>query len=150
MARGVILYIVLVITLAAVAIASINQGSSEKLSPKDRITEDQIHIYSDRIVIDIEEASWATYADTNSMDPLLDIGANGIEIIPKSENDLHIGDIAAYQSKSSQELIVHRIVEIKEDEQGKYFIFKGDNNKTEDIEKVRFNQIKYVLIGIIY
>ncbi len=46
-------------------------------------------------------------------------------------------------------LIIHRVVEIGEDEQGTYFITKGDNNFFSD-GKVRFGQIKYVTIGVIY
>ncbi len=145
---SVLVLISLVITAATLAFAF--EIPYELASPYDRIKENQIHVYKDKIVIDIEGASWATYADTNSMDPLFDYGANGLELIPRNENEIHIGDIAAYESKITGELIVHRVVNIKEDSRGKYFIFKGDNNKTADPEKVRFQQIKYVLIGIIY
>lgn len=153
MARGTIFYsvfalIVLVAILATLAIAF--ETPDEVNSPHDRISEDQIHIYSDKIVIDVNNASWAQYANTNSMDPILDFGANGLELTPQSEDELFIGDIAAYQSKITNNLIIHRIIDIKEDSKGKYFIFKGDNNKTRDPEKVRFENIKFVLIGVIY
>jgi len=152
MARGAIFYSILVtIAIAAIlATLALALEPNEIDSPHDRIKENQIHIYPDRIVIDVNNAVWASYADTNSMDPIIDIGANGLEIIPESEDDLFIGDIAAYESKITNELVVHRIVKIKEDSQGKIFKFKGDNNLLEDPEDVRFSQIKYVLIGIIY
>ena len=153
MARGTVFYSVLVfVTLVAVlATITLAIGTPVEInSPHDRIKESQIHIHQDKIIIDIEGASWASYADTNSMDPVLDYGANGLELKPKSEDDLFIGDIVAYESKITNELIIHRIVDIKEDSQGKYFILKGDNNITKDPEKVRFSQIKYMLIGIIY
>ena len=143
---GTMLVISIVALLASLSLAI--EQPLERLSPQDRIKENQIHIYSDKVVIDVEGASWATYADTNSMDPLFDKGTNGIELIPKSPEDLAIGDIAAYET--SQGLIVHRIVAINQDSKGVYFTFKGDNNKNSDPFKVRFNQIKYVLIGIIY
>lgn len=153
MARGTLIFTVMVLVIIAIALVTVVfalEIPSEIQSPHNRISEGQIHLYPNKIVIDISQASWASYADTNSMDPVLDFGANGLEIIPKNENELYIRDIAAYKPKSTQELIVHRIIDIREDSKGKYFIFKGDNNKTPDPEKVRFSQIKYVLIGVIY
>jgi len=59
--------------------------SNELISPQDRIKDSQIHIYKNKIILDIENAKYARYADTNSMDPILDKGATGIEIIPNTE-----------------------------------------------------------------
>jgi len=152
MARGTLFYsiFVLIAVIIILTTAVIAFRQNEIISPHDRIKESQIHIYSDRIVIDVEGASWASYADTNSMDPVLDFGANGLELVPQSEDQLFIGDIAAYRSEITDELIVHRIVEIKEDSEGKCFRFKGDNNTIKDRECVKFEQIKFVLIGVIY
>ena len=46
-------------------------------------------------------------------------------------------------------LIVHRVVEKGIDEQGVYFITKGDNNNIDDC-KIRFKDIDTVLIAVIY
>lgn len=119
-------------------------------SPSDIIKEDQIYVFKDKIVINIKNATLASYADTNSMDPLLDIGANGIEIIPESEDQINVGDVVAYESKFSKGLIVHRVFEKNQDENGTYFRLKGDNNSFKDPEKVRFSQIEYQLIGVLY
>ena len=149
MTRGVLIFIGLVLIASVSTLLAFEyQAPEELMSPADRITQDQIHIYPDRIVIDIEGASWSKYADTNSMDPFLDIGANGLEIVPESEDDLFIGDIVAYET--DQGLIVHRIVDIEEINGKKYFTLKGDNNSSNDPEKVPFEAIKYVTIGIIY
>ncbi len=120
----------------------------EVMSPSDWVKESQIFVYDDRVVLNVENAYLAGYANTNSMDPLLDERSNGIEMIPKSEDDLNVGDVIVYETDIG--LIVHRIVEISADENGKYFILKGDNNSTEDPYRVRFNQIRYVLVGVIY
>lgn len=120
----------------------------EAASPYDRIKESQIFVYGDRVVLQVKDASLAEYADTNSMDPLLDIGANGLEVKPRNEDDLHIGDVIAYETDIG--LIAHRIVDIDHDKNGRYFVLKGDNNNENDPYKVRFDQIKYVLIGVIY
>ena len=84
------------------------------------------------------------------MDPVLDETANAIEIIPKSEEDIHLGDVVSYKSKLVNSVIIHRIIKISRDEKGTYYTLKGDNNKMPDPEKVRFNQIERIVIAIIY
>ena len=122
----------------------------EKLSPYDRIRESQIHVLNNRVVIDIEDPEWASFTDTNSMDPLFDYGSNAIEIVPKSSEELHVGDIVSYRSEYADGVIIHRIIKIAEDEKGWYAILNGDNNDTQDPGKIRFSQIERVLVAIIY
>jgi len=63
----------------------------EKVSPSDHITDAQIHIYNDSFTINVgREIIYAGYADTNSMDPLMDASANGVEI--KSYEWLELND----------------------------------------------------------
>ena len=102
------------------------------------------------MVIKIEDPEWATFTDTNSMDPIIDYGANAIEIVPKSEDDIHLGDIVSYKSLYSDSTIIHRVVEIGQDEKGTYYRLKGDNNEYNDPGKVWFSQIKRVLVAVIY
>ena len=124
-------------------------------APFDFIKENQIEVYNDRIIIRIENASIGSYAPTGSMRPILDKDSNGIRIVPKSENDIHIGDIISFENSSLEktseksELIIHRVIEKGIDEDGVYFITKGDNNNIND-GKIRFNQIKYLTIGMIW
>ncbi len=122
----------------------------EKPSPQDWIKENQIHVYSDKIVIDLANARWAKFTDTNSMDPVFDKGNNVIQIVPSSEKQLAVGDIITYQSKYMKDAIIHRIIEINNDEQGWYAIAKGDNNDSPDPGRIRFNQIKKVVVGVLY
>ena len=133
--------------------ASLMQNPSdiakEQFSPFNRISQDNIHVYSDRVTIDIDNPIWASFADTNSMDPLLDEGSYGIEIRPNSENEINVGDVAAYKS-SNGDIIIHRVVEIDEDDEGVYFVFKGDNVPYVDPEQVRFEQIEGILVAVIY
>ena len=120
---------------------------ADQASPRDRIAEEDIHVFADRVVIDIEDPVWATFTDTNSMDPVIDTGANAIEIIPKTPEEIQAGDIIAYTSGNIS--IIHRVVEVGNDGQW-YAITKGDNNPTTDPGKVRFSQIKRVVVAIIY
>lgn len=119
-------------------------------SPYDHVGEDQIHVYSDRVEIDLEDAMWARFTDTNSMDPIFDAEANTIEIKPEKKSDVHVGDVVSYTPRGRDGLIVHRVVEISADSEGWYAIVKGDNVANPDPDKVRFEQINGVLVAIIY
>ncbi len=122
----------------------------EKDSPSDWIDESSIHVYSDKVVIDIDNPKWAKFTDTNSMDPFIDEGSNAIEIVPESPLQIQLGDVVAYESDKFDGVVIHRVVEKGYDDKGVYFILKGDNNMNVDPGKVRFNQIKRVLVAVIY
>jgi hypothetical protein len=125
-------------------------ASKEVASPADRVSENQIHVYKDKILINLVDAQWSTFTDTNSMDPVLDYGANAIQVVPESEDDVNVGDIVSYESEYAEGTIIHRVIEKGADEDGTYFILKGDNNSKADPGKVRFSQIKKVVVAIIY
>lgn len=141
----------------------------EKPSPADIVPRDNISLQEidSSVVVSIDLTGlhigltqkpkvWIpSIPDTNSMDPNFDMGHNNILIAGADEeeqdilvNSLVVGDIAVYDVMGS--LIIHRIVEIGHDNEGKRFRFKGDNNKDVDIFVVRTNQIKWVSIGTIY
>ncbi|MCU0642421.1 MAG: hypothetical protein MUF61_02480 [archaeon] len=136
-------YIVLNFTSSATTSHSI----SDIQAPQDTIKESNIEVYSDKIVIKVSNASLSAYAPTGSMTPLFNEGANGVRIVPLSEDEIAIGDIVSYQK--GENLIVHRVIEKGTDEQGVYFIVKGDNNSEAD-GKIRFEEIKYKTIAILY
>ncbi len=117
------------------------------ISPSDFIGEDNILVYDDRIVLLIEGVSISNYAPTGSMRPLLDEGANGIRITPNSEDEIKIGDIISYRKDGL--LIIHRVIRKGFDDEGVYFVTKGDNNPFED-GKVRFEDIRYKTIGVLW
>ena len=116
-------------------------------APTNFINEEQIEIYPDKIIINIPNTSLGRYAPTGSMKPILDENSNGIRIVPKTAEDVNVGDIITFQQKDY--LIVHRVIEKGVDSEGAYFITKGDNNSVSD-GKVRFRDIKYVTIGILW
>jgi len=124
--------------------------SKERISPGDRVSEDQIHVYDNQVIIDIDGPEWSTFTDTNSMDPIIDKGANAIHVVPKTAEDVNVGDIVAYDSEYTDGTIIHRVVEVGYDAEGKYFVMQGDNNPRPDPGKVRFSQIKRVLVAVIY
>lgn len=124
--------------------------SPERLSPSDHIKESQIRVYDDKVLIDVPGAKWASFTDTNSMDPFLDDGSNSIEITPRTHNDIEVGDIISYRSGITGGLVVHRVILKEVDGSGIFYIVKGDNNSMQDPEKIRFSQVHGVLVGIIY
>jgi len=126
------------------------KGNIEMQSPQDHISEDSIHVFEDRVIIDVEEATWSTFTNTNSMDPILDVGANGLEMKPKTPADIKVGDVVSYKPDSKNGLVIHRIVATGYDGEGWFARAKGDNNPTVDPGKIRFDQIHGVLIGVIY
>ncbi|MBL7051178.1 hypothetical protein ISS04_03385 [Candidatus Woesearchaeota archaeon] len=125
-------------------------SAKERHSPYDHIKESQIKVFNDKVIIDIENPEWATFTDTNSMDPVIDAGANAIEIIPKTEDQIHLGDIISYNSVYADGSIIHRVTNIGQDKQGWYCKVKGDNNNLKDPGKIRFDQIQRVVVAIIY
>jgi hypothetical protein len=121
----------------------------ERPSPSNWIKESQIHVTKNKVTLDLRDAEWATFTDTNSMDPIIDQGANAIEIVPDNPSQLKEGDIISYKSKYAEGTIIHRIVEINNDNEW-YARVKGDNLDFQDPGKVRFDQIQRVVVGILY
>ena len=83
------------------------------------------------------------------MEPKINIGDIVIEkSIKNKEEEIKIGDIISY--RSGQTIITHRIINIEEDENGILRITtKGDNNNTEDSERILINNIEGKVIMII-
>jgi hypothetical protein len=158
--KGVsILALVLVITLFVLTVqvlvtqiqprAEYAQGESAAgTMPSDRVRQSQISIYPDHVSVDIAGVRWANFSSTGSMLPVLGEGANALQIVPKFASDIKIGDIISY--KLNNKVIIHRVIEIGSDEQGVYYIVKGDNNPEPDPMPVRFSQIDRVVVGILY
>jgi len=114
-------------------------------APGDWIKIGQIQVTGDSISINVPNASISSYAPTGSMKPVLDEDSNGIRIKPSSPEQIELGDIVTF----GEENIVHRVIEKGVDEEGYWFITKGDNNQISD-EQIRFEDIKYVTIGVLY
>jgi len=129
--------------------AAVLYSGGQVLLPSDRVEQSRVHVFPDGVVIDVENVRWAEYGG-DSMEPVLGVGANGLELVPESEADVHVGDIAAYEPNWSDGLIAHRVVGIRSDDEGTYYVLKGDNAALADPGRVRFSQIRYVLIGVIY
>jgi len=124
-------------------------GPVERNSPSDWIKENQIEMRPDGVFIHFENPQWAILANTNSMDPLMDDTSHAIQMLPTSPEQIHVGDIVSYKSPL-EFTIIHRVIEIGNDEEGWYAILKGDNNPTPDPWKVRWDMVTRVTVAVIY
>lgn len=129
----------------------LDEKSADELpGPKDRVMEDQIRVSRNKVVIDIDNIYWGYMLDSNSMDPLLDEGTTVLTVKPSGPNDISIGDLLVYKANLSEYNIVHRVINISADDEGIFFITKGDNNPYDDPFRIRFNDVVAIVIGIIY
>ena len=119
-------------------------------SPANRIKDSDVTVYSNRVMVDIENAKWRKFIDSNSMDPLIDEGTTTIEIKPNDAREIKVGDIISYDMCGYDYAFVHRVTEIGNDENGAYFVTRGDNYWREDPDKVRFSQVEGIVVGILY
>jgi hypothetical protein len=127
---------------------ALSSESPTGMMPFDRIQKEQIEVYSDRAIIDVRGLLWANFSTTGSMLPVLGPSAHALQIIPKSAGEIQVGDIVSYRIDSR--VIIHRVIKKGADENGDYFITKGDNNAEQDPFPVRFSQIDRVVVGILY
>lgn len=130
--------------------SQLNMSKDIEVSPSSRISQNDVQIYDDRVVIYIRKAFPVRFFDSRSMYPLISKNAFALEVPPRSHEALEVGDIIGYKSETFNITIVHRIVNISQDEQGWYAITKGDANPQPDPEKIRFDDVQGVLVGLIY
>lgn len=116
-------------------------------APSDLVDEERIVVFDDMLVLRVANVSVSRYEGSGSMSPVFDEGANGIRVVPGGEDDISVGDIVSYRKDGV--LVVHRVVEKGIDDGGVYFVVKGDNNFEVD-GKVRFGEIEFLTIGVIW
>jgi len=128
----------------------LNFSAGVEINPFRRISREDIQVYGDRVVIYVNKAFTAGFSNSKSMYPFISEDAYALEIKPATKDELKPGDIIGFASASFNTTIIHRIVETGEDDNGWFAVTKGDNNPLPDPDKIRFDDIKGVLIGLIY
>jgi len=109
------------------------------------------NIPSPRVDIDpsqftLPDAIKTTVQNTNSMEPLIDVGHT--VFISDDVSNLNIGDIIIWNQGRGD--IIHSIVEIGSDEFGAYYRTQGLNLNQSDPERIRKINIKYLCLGVIW
>ncbi len=143
-----LLFSLLALSFAEKQVPQAVYGGKELQSPSDWVSESQIKVYNNKVVLDVPNAVWAQFTNTNSMDPHFDETSNALEIKPDNPYSIHAGDIIAYNTPYGT--IIHRVVDVGKDKEGVYYIVKGDNNSLPDPFKVRYADVEGVVIAIIY
>jgi len=116
-------------------------------APSNYLNRSDIIIYSDKVCLNISNASVSNYADSGSMKNTLDENSNGIWIEITSPNDVHIGDIVSYSK--GNDTIIHRVIGIENKSNETFFKLKGDNNNFPD-PIVNYSQLKEKTIILVY
>ena len=125
-----------------------SSDSSTVDSPSDHIAAEDLHVFTDKAVIEKDSLKWARILNTHSMEPALNANSISLEVLPKTSSEINVGDIISYSHDSR--VIIHRVISVAEDSSGWYAITKGDNNKEADPWKVRFEDVKGVVVGVLY
>ncbi len=129
----------------------LKRSGEERISPNDWVDYNQI-VYDKKLkllTIKLEpNVKIFGIADTGSMDGLLDYWHNVIAIDHFDKTKLTVGDIVVYQIDTTR--ICHRIVEIKEDKHGRIYRCRGDNCIDTDKWYLRDENIKWLVLGIVY
>lgn len=117
-------------------------------SPSDIVKDSDIDLFTNKLIIDIPGLSVVSYKDSQSMLPLLTNSSHGIRVKPQSQFDIQLGDIISFNM--SNMTVVHRVIDVKSDEKGLYFVTQGDNSAVTDKNKIRFDDVEWKLIGVLY
>ena len=124
-------------------------GTIERPSSRDIIPYSAIKVKGTKVTVDFGVAvEIAEIADTNSMDPVFDIGHNAILLRDFDRSELTEGDVVVYRLYGGN--IIHRIIHIQEDEGGRNYQLKGDNNPEPDPYWIKDEHIKYLMVGVVY
>jgi len=76
---------------------------------------------------------------SGSMEPAIKVGSL---VATEQRDEYQVGDIITFQDSENPAIsITHRIVEIKEEQDEKSFVTKGDTNQGADPEKVRASKV---------
>ncbi len=134
--------------------------SPSDILPRSAIKQslNMIEIALDQILIPFTKPprQWKpSVANSKSMDPVFDIEHTPLLIAGADKenrailaDNLEIGDVIVFAV--GKQKIIHRIVEINVDEEGRFFRTKGDNNYLVDPYIIRDKHIEWLMIGIIF
>ena len=117
-------------------------------SPSDHIKVNELSVFSDKAVINKQNLRWARILDTHSMEPTLNKNSVSLEVLPGTSSEINVGDIISFEKNGK--IIIHRVISAGEDDNGWFAVTKGDNNNIEDPGKVRFLQVKGLVVGVLY
>ncbi len=137
----------------------------DRLSPSDMLPEGSIKLQGNALIVFLNSLNipftlppqvwYPGVPDTDSMDPVFDIGHNNILIKGADAYNQQIlidfikpGDIAVYNYLGMY--VIHRIIAERNNKGIREFKFKGDNNSRPDPYWVPFEYVTWVSLGILH
>ena len=110
----------------------------------------QGNVPSPRYIINIpipEPYKATTVQNTNSMEPLLDVGHT---VILKPLDDLlpSEGDIIIWEKNGKS--VIHSVIEVDTDTGGWYCRTQGLNLYRSDPDKIRLSEVKWLVVGVLW
>ena len=99
--------------------------------------------------IDLDKVVQSTVQNTNSMEPLLDVGHTILLGTYETSDNVDVGDIIIYTHKTRGN-IIHSVIEIGTDDVGWYCVAQGLNLNEPDIPEVRWEQITNCCVGVLW
>jgi len=121
----------------------------ERISPQGWVDFNRISMQQNKVVVNGDILRYGILADTNSMDGVMDAPHIVVGETVFDRNQLQVGDIVSYQTESSN-TIIHQIIKIETDSEGRLYTLQGTNNDRPDTYQVRNENILSVLICLIY
>jgi len=97
--------------------------------------------------IDLATVIKSTVQNSNSMEPLIDIGHTILLDTYYHQDDVLEGDVIIYNDGVRD--IIHSVIGVSFDGEW-YCRAQGLNNNRPDIGKIRFPQIRYMCVGVLW
>ena len=94
----------------------------------------------------LEGCPKTTVQNTNSMEPLLDVGHT--VLLREPDGYPKVGDIIIWEIEGRT--VIHSIIEVSVDAKDWYCKTQGLNVRQEDPEKIRFGDIKWIAVGVLW
>jgi hypothetical protein len=113
-----------------------------------RVSLNDLDFGSDAVTLNMNDLIPGVIAPSGSMLPLLYQDTIVLEKAPPDTADIFLGDIIIFEAEGNR--IIHRVIKIGWDDQGWFAVTRGDNNPKDDPYRVRFEQVRGVVVGIIY
>ena len=163
--RIIVIFMALFILVSFVAFIVLVSADKEIIvSECNKVKNGNIRVYDDKVIITKDLYKVHTFFKRmESMYPT--ITESSIVLYSTNISEICVGDIVIYnitetcteeeikktfKSPEGVELVLHRIVEEGIDENGVYYITKGDGNKINDPCKVHADNINAIVVGVFY
>ena len=121
----------------------------ERISPQGWVPYEDVSRRYDKVIIKGKKLVYGILADTNSMDRFMDHSHMVVCETDFDRGKLIVGDIISFNAGTGSD-ILHQIIKIVEDGQGRLYTVQGTNNDRPDPYQIRNQHIKGVLVTLIY